>query len=238
MIPISDNIFFFSNKRPIIVYGLIGLNLIVFLWEIKLEISNELTNLIYSWGMIHKQITAAFAELLAGNLAAIIIIAISLFSLFVAMFLHSSFSQILGNLLFLWVFGQTIEKILGYRRFILFYFLESILTALIQILADPNLAVPLIGNNSAIAAILGAYVIKFPQTKIDSVLPLLVIFIPIQIPAFFYLFWWFIQQLFYGIGSLNITGGVNPPSLGYWMHGAGFIIGATYMKILQRIGNR
>ncbi len=238
MIPISDNIFFFSNKRPIIIYGLIGLNLSIFLWEIKLELSNELTNVIYSWGIIPKQISTAFTELLTGNLAAIVVIAMSFFPLITAIFLHSSFSQILGNLLFLWVFGQTIEKIIGYRRFILFYFLASILTAIIQILADPNLAVPLIGNNGAIAAILGAYIIKFPRTKIDSVLPLLVIFIPVQIPAFFYLFWWLAQQLFYGIGSLNVTGGVNPPSLGYWMHGAGFIVGATLMKILQRIGNR
>ena len=238
MIPISDNIFFFSNKRPIIIYGLIGLNLSIFIWEIKLELSNELTNVIYSWGMIPQRISGAFTALLAGNLAAIIIIFFSSFSLITAIFLHSSFSQILGNLLFLWVFGQTIEKILGYGRFILFYFLASILTAIIQILADPNLAVPLVGNNGGIAAILGAYIIKFPRSKIDSVLPLLVVFIPVQIPAFFYLFWWLVQQLFYGIGSLNITGGVNPPSLGYWVHGIGFIVGATYMKILQRIGNR
>ncbi len=238
MIPISDNIFFFSNKRPIIIYGLIGLNLGIFIWEITLELTNNLTNVIYNWGIIPQRISGAFTELWTGNLAAAVIIFLSLFSIITATFLHSSFSQILGNLLFLWVFGQTIEKILGYRRFILFYFLASVLTAIIQILADPNLSVPLIGSNGAIAAILGAYIIKFPRSKIDSILPLLVIFIPVQIPAFFYLFWWLVQQLFYGIGSLNIAGGVNPPSLGYWMHGVGFIIGATYMKILQRIGNR
>lgn len=238
MIPISDNIFFFSNKRPMIIYGLIGLNLSIFLWEIILELGNELTDVIYNWGIVPQRISAAFTELLAGNLAAIVIIFISCFSLITAIFLHSSFSQLLGNLLFLWVFGQTIEKIIGYKRFILFYFLASILTGIIQILADPNLAVPLVGNNGAIAAILGAYIIKFPRSKIDSVLPLLVIFIPVQIPAFFYSFWWLAQQLFYGIGSLNISGGVNPPSLGYWVHGAGFIVGATYMKILQRTGNR
>ncbi|MDJ0618090.1 MAG: rhomboid family intramembrane serine protease [Calothrix sp. MO_192.B10] len=231
MIPISDNIFFFSHKRPIIVYGLIGLNLVIFLWEIKLELSNELTNVIYNWGIIPKQISAAFIELLTGNFAAIIIIFISLASLIVATFLHSSFSQILGNILFLWVFGQTIEKIIGYRGFILFYLVSSIITSIIQILVDPNLAVPLIGSNGAIAAILGAYITKFPQTKIYSVLPLIVIFIPVEIPAFFYLFWWFAQQLFYGIGSLNITGGVNPPSLAYWMHGVGLIIGAAFMRI-------
>ena len=122
MIPISDNVFFFSSKKPIIVYGLIGLNLAIFLWEITLELGNNLTGVIYNWGIIPAKISIAFSELLIGNFAAIIIIFSSIFSLLIAAFLHGSFSQIMGNLIFLWVFGRTIERIIGYRYFLLLYF--------------------------------------------------------------------------------------------------------------------
>ena len=237
MIPISDNVFFFSRKKPILVYGLIGFNLAIFMWEITLELGNNLTGVIYNLGIIPAEIITSFSELLIGNFAAIIIILSSIFSLLIAAFLHGSFSQILGNLIFLWVFGRTIEKIIGYRYFLFLYFLAVIGTGIIQIIADPSLKVPLVGSNGAIAAILGAYIFKFPKVKIDSVLPLLIIFVPIQIPAFFYIFWWFGQQLFYGIGSLNIAGGVNIHSLAYWMHGTGLIFGASLMWIFQRRRN-
>jgi len=136
-------------------------------------------------------------------------------------FLHSSFSQILGNLIFLWVFGKSIEDILGHGRFLVFYLLSGILTGVVQILAEPTLTMPLIGANGAIAGVLGAYLLSFPKAKIDTILLLLY---PIELPALFYLFWWFVQQMFYGIGSLNIAGGVNPASIAYWAHGVGLVM--------------
>ncbi len=169
-----------------------------------------------------------------GKANAGIIVVLRSSSLLVSMFLHGSFSQILGNLLFLWVFGKTLENIFGAKRYLGFYLVSGILTGVIQIIAQPSLSVSLIGANGAIASVLGAYLVKFPQVKIDSVLPLLIVYIPVQIPAIFYLFWWFAQQLFYGIGSLNISTSINQPSFAYWMHGAGFLIGAAYMRILQR----
>ena len=133
----------------------------------------------------------------------------------------------------MWVFGNTLEKIIGSRRFLLFYLFCGFLTAIVQILASPSLAVPLIGANGAIASVLGAYIYKFPFIKIDSILPLVVLYIPVELPAFFYCFWWFVQQLSYGIGSLNIPGGVNPIGTGYLAHGAGLLIGAAYMVIMK-----
>jgi membrane associated rhomboid family serine protease len=148
-------------------------------------------------------------------------------SLLLSIFLHGSFSQILGNLLFLWVFGKSVEDVLGHGRFLVFYLLCGVLTSVVQILAEPTLQVPLIGANGAVAGVLGAYVLSFPKAKIDTILPLAIVFIPIELPACFYLVWWFVQQVFYGIGSLNIAGGVNPPSIAYWAHGVGLAIGAV-----------
>ncbi|AFZ24474.1 putative membrane protein [Cylindrospermum stagnale PCC 7417] len=232
MIPISDNIR--SRSKPMINYWLIGINLVIFLWELKLELSGELGNFINSWGVIPAQINQAITNAVFFNPAAWIVVFWRSFSLILAIFLHSSFSQILGNLIFLWVFGKTVENILGTRRYLGLYLAAGLLTEVVQILAEPSLTVPLIGANGAIAAILGAYVFKFPQAKIDTILPLIIVYIPIELPAFYYLFWWFVQQWFYGIGGLNISGGVNQSSFGYWGQIAGLFIGAGVMKLAQK----
>ena len=230
MIPISDYIH--SRSKPIVNYWLIGINIVIFLWEIKLELSGELGYFINNWGVIPAQISETITNAVFFNSAAWVVVFWRSLSLVLGMFLHGSFSQILGNLLFLWVFGKTVENILGHGRYLLFYLAAGILTAVVQVLAEPSLTVPLIGANGAIAAVLGAYVMKFPQAKIYTILPLIIIYIPTELPAFFYLFWWFVQQLFYGIGSLNISPvGVNQPSLAYWMQIAGIFIGAAFIRL-------
>lgn len=229
MIPISDNLRF--RQRPIINYWLIGINIFIFLWEIKLELSGTLGAFISTWGLVPFQITTAVNHALFINPAAWVVVFGRLFSLLISIFLHGSFSQILGNMLFLCVFGKAVENILGHRRYLLFYLATGVLTGIVQIIVEPSLTVPLIGANGAIAAVLGAYVMKFSKVKIDTILPLILIYIPIQLPASFYLFWWYIQQLFYGIGSLNIPPvGVNQPTLAYWMQFAAMLIGAGYVR--------
>ncbi|MEA5596096.1 rhomboid family intramembrane serine protease [Rivularia sp. UHCC 0363] len=234
MIPIGDKIFLLTNKKPLVVWFLIGINIALFVWEIKLEFSGELANFVNNWGLIPEQISQAFSSAIAGNPAAWLIVFWRLLSVFSGMFIHGSYSQITGNLIFLWVFGNTLEKIIGSGRFLLFYLFCGFLTGIVQVFAQPGLAVPLIGANGAIASVLGAYIYKFPKVKIDSILPLVIIYIPVELPAFFYVFWWFIQQLFYGIGSLNIPGGVNPIGTGYFAHAAGLLIGVAWMVIMRR----
>lgn len=226
MIPIGDNIP--SRSKPIASYFLIGINIALFLWELKLEVAGELGDLVNSWGVVPARLGAVTEDALAGgNPASWIALLMLSSSLLLSIFLHGSFSQILGNLLFLWVFGKSVEDVLGHGQFLVFYLLCGVLTSVVQILVDPTLTVPLIGANGAVAGVLGAYVLSFPKAKIDTILPLAIVFIPIELPALFYLLWWFVQQVFYGIGSLNIAGGVNPPSIAYWAHGVGLAIGAV-----------
>ncbi|MEH1954509.1 rhomboid family intramembrane serine protease [Nostoc sp.] len=229
MIPISDNIR--CRNKPIINYWLIGINLAVFLWELKLEFSGELGYFVNSWGVIPAQISGAITNAILLNSAAWVVVFWRAFSLIFGIFIHGSFSQILGNLLFLWVFGKTLENILGHGRYLRFYLTAGAIAGVVQILLEPSLTVPLIGANGAIAAILGAYVMKFPKAKIDTILPLIILYIPIQLPAFFYIFWWFVQQLFYGIGSLNIPPvGVNQSGVVFWGQVVGLLIGAAFMR--------
>lgn len=199
MIPISDNIP--NRSQPIGNYFLTGINVTLFLWELKLEIAGELGERLNNWGVVPARITAVMADTIAsGNPAAWIALLILSSSLLLGIFLYSSFSQILGNLIFFWVFGKSVEDILGHGRFLVFYLLCGILTGVVQILAEPTLTMPLIGANSAITGVLGAYLLSFPKAKIDTILPLVIVLIPIELPALFYLFWWEVQQMFYGIG--------------------------------------
>ena len=230
MIPISDN--FYSLKKPIITYWLIGINLAIFCWELQLSISGKLGNLVSNWGIIAEQTNTALANAIFYNSAAWIIVIWRLIALPISLFIHSSFSQILGNILFLWVFGKTIERVLGQQRYLLLYLTAGVFGGMIQIFMESKLTIPVIGANGAIAAILGAYIMKFPKIKIDSILPLIIVFIPLQIPAFWYLLWWFIQQWFYGIGSLDIPGGVTNPS--YWGQFAALVTGAAFIRIVEK----
>lgn len=233
MIPIGDNIP--SRSKPIANYLLIGIHIALFLWELKLEVVGELSERVNTWGVVPARISTVTTDALAGgNPAAWIALLMFSSSLLLGMFLHGSFGHILGNLLFLWVFGKSVEDILGHGRFLVFYLLGGVLTGVVQIIAAPTLTVPLIGANGAIACVLGAYLLNFPKAKIDTILPLVIVFIPIELPALFYLFWWFVQQVFYSIGSLNIPGGVNPTSIAYWTHGVGLLIGAVLVRLLGR----
>jgi membrane associated rhomboid family serine protease len=231
MIPISDNLPI--SRKPIVSYFLIGVNIAFFLWEWQLDMNGKLLNVIASWGIVPARISAVTADIFtAVNPAAWIAWTIVSSSLLTAMFLHSSFSHLTGNLLFLFVFGKSVENLLGHKKFLAFYLICGVLTGVVQILSQPNLTLPLIGANGAIASVLGAYLIQFPKAKIDTILPLIVLFIPIELPAIFYLFWWFIQQGFYSLGSLNISSNGNLFSFAYWTHGVGLVIGAVFVRFL------
>ncbi len=234
MIPIDDNL---PNRYPpLATYGLIGLNVALFVMELKLEATGQLGAFLQSWGVVSDRITSVITDAIRNPSPAawVALIVMSGGPLLFGMFLHSSFSQILGNLLFLWVFGKRIEEILGHGRFLLFYLVCGILTAIAQVAIAPNLAVPLVGANGAISAILGAYFLNFPKAKIETLLPLIILFIPVEVPAVFYLMWWFIQQAFYGIGQLTVLKMVNPTSLGYWANGVGLFIGAGLVSLLVK----
>ena len=236
MIPISDR--FGTSKQPIVTYTILVTNIAFFIWEWQLDIKGELSHIVNNWGVVPARlVNVTAAAFTTFNPAAWVAWLLVQFSLIQGMFLHSSFSHLIGNLLFLFVFGKSLENLLGHCKFLGFYLLCGSLTFGLQILIEPTLNLPLIGANGAIAGVLGAYLYQFPKAKIDSILPLIIICIPMELPVFFYLYWWFIQQLFYSIGSLSIHSSVNPFSLSYWMHGIGLFVGVVLMRS-QKINYR
>lgn len=189
-----------------------------------------------TWGIVPDRIHSVITDAITtGNpAAAVAALVFGIGSMLTAIFIHSSFSQILGNSLFLWVFGKQVEVILGRGRYLLFYLICGFLTGLGQVFIEPTLTAPLVGAQGAVAGVLGAYLLNFPKAKIESILPLIVVFIPVELPAFFYLLWWFVQQIFYGIGQLETGGAINPFSIAYWTHGVGLILGAGLVTLLVK----
>ncbi len=142
--------------------------------------------------------------------------------LLTSMFLHASWFHLLGNMLFLWVFGNNIEDRLGRIRFLPFYLLCGMIAGLAQALTDTQTDVPLIGASGAIAGVLGAYIVLYPRARVWTwIFPIFVL----PLPAFLLLAFWFIYQFVYAAGVAEVGGGVA-----YWAHVAGFVAGALLIK--------
>src|SRR5690349_6014488 len=177
MFPLRDVIP--SRTTPWITFLLIAVNLVVFLIETSLT-ERQAVQFISAYGLVPARFTWAAAV--------------------TSMFLHGGWLHIVGNLWSLWIFGDNVEDRMGHGRFLMFYLLAGLLGNLAQTAAGPESVVPLIGASGAIAGVMGAYLILFPHSRI-LVLIFLVFFVDIiEIPAVFFLAFWFLLQLLSGVG--------------------------------------
>lgn len=208
MIPIGD-----VSRRPlhfpIITALIIGANALVFALELA---GGE--RFIYDWSLIP-------AEIVAGR---------NWLTMLTSLFMHAGWTHILGNMLFLWVFGPEIEDVMGPVRYLTFYFLSGLVAAFAQIVADPTSPVPTLGASGAIAGVMGAFLITYPRDQIRAIL-LIFYFIRIAlIPAVVLVGFWFLLQLFSEVGALAATqtGGVA-----YMAHIGGFIFGMVTARLFE-----
>jgi|TARA_B100002003_G_C14126469_1_gene541784 membrane associated rhomboid family serine protease len=214
MFPIKDDNP--TKNKPIVTYLLILLNILIFFYEVLLGSQNLLNNFIYDYGLVPRDISN-------GN---------RLHTLFTSMFMHGGFMHIFGNMLYLWIFGDNIEDSLGRTRFFEFYILAGLAASVLQIIVNPLSTIPNIGASGAIAGVLGAYLVTFPRAKVHCIVIFGFFIKWIKLPAFFVLFFWFVLQLFSGIGSLEY-GAHGSGGVAYFAHIGGFIAGAVLVKILK-----
>ena len=210
MIPLRDVIP--SRTTPFVTITLIVLNVLIFL---------------YQWILppyVQKQFVMAFALIPAD---------FTWLTVFTSMFLHGGWSHILGNMLYLWIFGDNVEDRVGHGRFIVFYLLCGVAAALAQTAIDPQSQIPMVGASGAIAGVLGAYLIMFPHSRVLTLIPLFIIWEVVEIPAVIVLGLWFVIQLFSGVGSLatmDRSGG----GVAFWAHIAGFVTGMALIFVFKR----
>jgi membrane associated rhomboid family serine protease len=154
------------------------------------------------------------------------------FTLVTSMFLHGGWSHILGNMLFLWAFGRSLEDALGHSRFLVFYLVCGIAAGITHVFFNPYTTLPTIGASGAIAGVMGAYLIKFPHARIHTVIFLFVFFTTTEIPAFFILIYWFITQLISQYGSI-VTTQASMGGVAYAAHIGGFVTGMVLIQFLS-----
>ena len=212
MVPLIDNRPLVS--APLVVYGLIAANVAIYLYEVSLD-SAALQRFLDLWAMIPNQLTL---ELAGSRLTA----APEWPTLLTFQFLHAGWFHLAGNLACLWIFGHRIEAYWGHIVFLCFYVACGGLAGLSQWMVEPSSLLPTLGASGAIAGVMGAYVVRFPQARI----------------ALFFVGFWFVQQVLYGALSWREIGlgdavSMTPVNIAYAAHAGGFIVGVVFSWIVS-----
>lgn len=217
MFPLRDDVP--ARSRPVITVLLIMANLVFFLQELTLS-AKALNAFIHTWGLIP-------AEFL-GRLIREPFQASTYLPVITSLFLHGGWMHIIGNMWYLWIFGDNVEDCLGKLRFTGFYLLCGVIANLAQIVVDPGSVIPTIGASGAISGVLGAYLRLYPRARIATLIPFFP-FLIIRIPAMIFLAIWFLLQLQSGAIALFMAGS----NIAWWAHIGGFAAGFALARILK-----
>src|ERR1700722_3208867 len=220
MIPLRDD-------RPtrtfaFVTVALIALNTIVFLHELSLHSSDRVEAFFATFSLTPAHLTQAPSP-------------DSYLTVFTSMFLHGGWMHIIGNMLYLWIFGRNVEDSIGHFKFIVFYLLCGTAAAAAQVAIAPDSTVPMIGASGAISGVLGAYLLLFPRARVLVLFPIWIFWRVFYLPALLLLAFWFAMQLLSGLAVLNtdIDGGVA-----FWAHVGGFVAGMLLIPIFKKRGVR
>lgn len=225
MIPLKDENP--TKITPYVTYILISINILAFGYELSLN-SAQLNLFFHVFALVPQELTASFNGVVGTEGVPEVL------TLITSQFLHASFAHIAFNMLFLWIFGNNIEERLGKLNYLVFYLGCGVLAALSQWFFSAMSDVPSLGASGAIAGVMGAYILKFPQAKIVTLVPLGFFFPILRIPAIYFLGFWFLEQALNGIASLEVptSVGMENGGVAYWAHAGGFIFGAILGPML------
>lgn len=200
-----------SYSKPIVTVVLIVINILVFLYEFSLDPFAQ-NAFITSFGLVPDRFH--FANVLTS------------------MFLHGGWMHVLGNMWFLWIFGDNIEDILGHAKYLLFYLMCGIGAAMTQVYFSPDSRVPMVGASGAIAGVMGAYMMKFPHSRINTLIFLAFFITTVEVPAWVMLIYWFFIQLISGVGSVGYSQ-VSQGGTAFLAHVGGFLAGIGLVYLMR-----
>ncbi|MFB3886617.1 MAG: rhomboid family intramembrane serine protease [Thermodesulfobacteriota bacterium] len=219
MIPIRDAIR--SRHFPVVNVIVIGLNIVAFLWELMQ--GPQLNQAFFFFGLVPVRYSDP-------ELSAHFTLFQQVFPFLTSMFLHGGLLHILGNMWFLYIFGDNIEDRLGHLRYLLFYIFCGVAAGLIHLLTNWDSKIPTIGASGAISGVMGAYLFLYPRARILTLIPIFFFFQFFELPAFIFLGYWFFLQLFSASLTPSNVGGVA-----FWAHIGGFVCGLLFIKIFDLI---
>ena len=218
MIPLKDRNP--SETAPVVTVALIAANTAAFLYELTLPASVE-NAFLASYALVPQQVT----HLLAGPHVSLQAAGMPFLT---SMFLHGGWLHLIGNMWFLWIFGDNVEDRLGHISYLFFYLFCGFGAGLAHVMMNLGSATPTVGASGAISGILGAYIVLYPRAKVLTLIPLIVFWFTVDLPAFVILGYWFVIQFFSGISSVGTRAGGG---VAYWAHIGGFALGMLMVKI-------
>jgi membrane associated rhomboid family serine protease len=223
MLPLKDDNP--TERTPVVTIGLIVVNVLVFLWELSLPEYSR-THAMFSLGLIPAALTHHGAPVLHSDVSPQV-------TLLTSMFLHGGFLHLGGNMLYLWIFGNNVEDVVGSARFLLFYLICGVAAGLAQVFVMPGSHIPQIGASGAIAGVLGAYLVLFPHARVMTLVPLFYFMRVMWLPAVAVLGFWFVLQLFNGVGGLALSRATSADTGGvaFFAHIGGFVAGFLLIRL-------
>ena len=218
MIPLRDDTP--SSSRPVMTSLIIIACTLVFLYMLSLGSEARVERFILAYGAT-PAVIAGHAAPGAGPTYA---------TLVTSMFLHGGWVHLIGNMLYLWIFGDNVEDLMGRLGFLMFYLVSGVAAAVTHVLLDARSSVPLIGASGAIAGVLGAYLVRFPRARILSLVPFGIFSRLVAVPALLFLPLWFLMQFIYGLGLIGGGG----TTVAWWAHVGGFVAGVVLVPVFGR----
>ena len=228
MIPLKD-----LNQRrtfPIVTVSLIAVNVAVFLYQITLP-PQAMTEFVMAYAMVPAKLDQALAGPAGVPLQA------ALLPFLTSMFLHGGWLHIIGNMWFLWIFGDNIEDQLGHFQYLVFYLLCGFAAALAHIVLNAGSNLPTVGASGAISGVMGAYLLLFPRAKVLTLVVLIVFFTFWWLPAWVFLLYWFALQILSGAQTVGHVG-QETGGVAVWAHVGGFVAGLILIKVLPQRARR
>ncbi|MFZ0288985.1 MAG: rhomboid family intramembrane serine protease [Candidatus Sulfotelmatobacter sp.] len=225
MLPIRDDQPRYST--PFVNYFLIGLNLVIFLFQAALD-PQSLNLLIHQFGVVPYHLAVFLGGSHRYPLPAIVL------PFFTSMFLHGSWMHVIGNMWFLYIFGDNVEDYLGHFKYLVFYILTGLIAMSTQVAIDLHSTVPTVGASGAIAGVLGAYFVLYPRAR---VLTWFFVFV-LWVPAWVILGYWFVLNFLSGTATALAVQGQSMGGVAFWAHVGGFISGALLVKVFGERGLR
>ena len=208
MIPLRDTQP--SYTYPFVTVLIIAINVLIFLYEFSLD-RFELNHFIVQYGMIPARFE--WSDVVSS------------------IFLHGGWMHLIGNMWFLWIYGDNVEDILGHMQYALFYVICGIAASFIHLVFNADSRVPTVGASGAIAGVMGAYMVKFPHSRILTLVPVFVFITTMEIPAFLILIYWFVIQFFSGVGEIGHSH-LSQGGVAWFAHVGGFLAGIVLVLVL------
>jgi membrane associated rhomboid family serine protease len=218
-------------RTPVVTFLLIGINALVWFLVQGAGLSDALLASVCDYGLIPGELTLmakpGTGQQMTDQLVCLVDQGRAPEHIFTSMFLHGSWMHIIGNLWFLWLFGNNVEDSMGRGRFLLFYLLCGVLAAAAQVLAQPDSDVPMVGASGAISGVMGAYIVLYPRVRVYTLVPIFIIFTTIALPAWVMLGYWMLLQVFGGLSG-------QEAGVAFWAHIGGFVAGVVLVKLFAR----